>query len=196
MANYFWVTGDQDRAIESGQRALAIATARADVMLQIETDFYLGQAHHALGDYRRAMDILRRTLNALEGDLNRRRFGVFYTATCRVWLVWCLAETGAFAEGLMLAQEMLRTAEAADNLVSHYGPVRLRLPVSRQNQPGHCCVRRGLALCESEISLWLPWLLRCWALPTSFGRLDERCRCWSGRWNERNHDIMAAHALL
>jgi class 3 adenylate cyclase/tetratricopeptide (TPR) repeat protein len=202
MAHYFWITGDQDRAIESGHRALAIATAPADVMLQIETDFYLGQAHHALGDYRRAMDILRRTITALEGDLSRRRFGVFYTAICRVWLVWCLAETGAFAEGLTRAQEMLRTAEAADNLVSRIGTSFVA---------GHLYLRQGdldqaiavldhgLALCESgDIPLWLPWITA--ALGTAYvllGRLDEalplleRAVAQSAAMN-----TMAAHALL
>jgi tetratricopeptide (TPR) repeat protein len=202
MAHYFWITGDQDRAIEYGRRALAIATARADVTLQVETDFYLGQAHHALGDYRQAIDILKRTMHALEGDLSRRRFGVFYTAICRVWLVWCLAETGAFAEGLTLAQEMLRTAEAADNLVSHIGTSfvvgHLYLRQGKLDQ-ATTVFDRGLELCESgDIPLWLPWIAA--ALGAAYvllGRLDEalplleRAVAQSAAMN-----TMASHALL
>jgi tetratricopeptide (TPR) repeat protein len=141
---------------------LAITAARADLTLQVETDFYLAQAHHALGDYRRAKDILQRTLHALEGDLSRRRFGVFYTVISRVWLIWCLAETGAFTEGSTLAQEMLRMGEAANNLVSRIGT---------SFSAGHLYLRqgnlaqaiamfdRGLELCESgDIPLWSLWI--------------------------------------
>jgi class 3 adenylate cyclase/tetratricopeptide (TPR) repeat protein len=202
MANYFWVTGDQDRAIESGQRALAIAAARADVMLQVETNFNLGQAHHALGDYRGAMDILRRTINALEGDLSRRRFGVFFTAISRVWLVWCLAETGAFTEGVTLAQEMLRTAAAADNLVSRIGTsfVTGHLYLRQGNLDRAIAVfDRGRALCESgDIPLWLPWIAASQGAAYVFlGRLEEalplleRAVAQSAAMN-----LMAAHALL
>jgi predicted ATPase/class 3 adenylate cyclase len=202
MAHYFWITGDQDRAVESGQRALAIATAQADVVLQIETDFYLGQAYHALGDYQRAMDILRQTMNALAGDLSRRRFGVFYTAISRVWLVWCLAETGAFAEGVALAQEMLRTAEAADNLVSRIGTsfVAGHLYLRQGNLDQAIAVfGRGLALCESgDIPLWLPWIAA--ALGAAYvllGRLDEALPLLEGAVPQSAAmNTMAAHALL
>jgi tetratricopeptide (TPR) repeat protein len=202
MAHYFWITGDQDRAIEAGQRALAIATARTDVMLQVETEFYLGQAYHALGDYRRAMDIFRRTIHALESDLSRRRFGMFYTAVCRVWLVWCLAETGAFAEGVTLAHDMLRTAETTDNLVSRIGTLfvtgHLYLRQGRLDQ-AMAVFNRGLGLCESgDIPLWLPWLAApLGAAYVLVGRLDEalplleRAVAQSAAMH-----TMAAHALL
>jgi tetratricopeptide (TPR) repeat protein len=201
MAHYFWITGDQDRAIEAGQRALAIATLRADVTLQVETDFYLGQAHHALGDYCRAMDIFRRTIHALEGDLSRRRFGIFYTTISRIWLIWCLAETGAFGEGITLAQEMLRMAAAADNLVSRigtaFGTGHLYLRQGNFNQ-AIAVFDHGLALCESgDIPLWSPWIAA--ALGAAYvlvGRLDEalplleRAVAQSAAMN-----TMATHAL-
>jgi tetratricopeptide (TPR) repeat protein len=141
-------------------------------------------------------------MNVLEGDLSRRRFGVFYTAICRVWLVWCLAETGAFAEGLTLAQDMLRTAETTDNLVSRIGTSFVA---------GHLYLRQGhldqaiavfdhgLELCESgDIPLWFPWIAASLgaayvlvgglaeALP-----LLERAVAQSAAMN-----TMAAHALL
>jgi tetratricopeptide (TPR) repeat protein len=161
MAHYFWSTGDQDRALVCGQHALAIAIARGDVTLQVETHVYLGQAHHALGDYHRSSDLLRQTLEALEGDLSRRRFGVFYALVAHTWLVWCLAETGAFAAGITLAQEMLRTAEEADNLVSRigasFGAGHLYLRKGELDKAIAVC-ERGLGLCESgDIPLWSPW---------------------------------------
>jgi class 3 adenylate cyclase/tetratricopeptide (TPR) repeat protein len=202
MAHYFWITGDQDRALESAQRALAIATAQADITLQVETDFYLGQAYHALGDYRRAMDVFRRTMNALEGDLSRRRFGVFYTTVSRVWLVWCLAETGAFAEGFTLVQEMLRTAEAADSLVSRigtsFGAGQLYLRQGNLDQ-AIAVFDRGLGLCESgDIPLWSPWIVASLgAVYVLLGRIAEalplleQAVAQSAAMN-----TMATHALL
>jgi tetratricopeptide (TPR) repeat protein len=202
MAHYFWITGDQDRAIEAGQRALAIATLRADVTLQVETDFYLGQAHHALGDYCRAMDIFRRTIHALEGDLSRRRFGIFYTTISRIWLIWCLAETGAFGEGITLAQEMLRMAAAADNLVSRigtaFGAGHLYLRRGHLDQ-AIAVLDRGLELCESgDIPLWWAWIAASLgAAYILLGRLDEalplleRAVAQSVAMN-----TMATHALL
>jgi tetratricopeptide (TPR) repeat protein len=175
MAHYFWITGDQDRALGCGQHALAIAVARGDVTLQVETHFYLGQAHHALGDYHRSSDLLRQTLEALEGDLSRRRFGVFYALVAHTWLVWCLAETGAFTEGITLVQGMLRTAEEGDNLVSRigasFGSAHLYLRKGELDKAIAVC-ERGLELCESgDIPLWSPWFAA--ALGTAYVLSDR-----------------------
>ena len=41
MTSHFWLMGNQDQAIEFGQRALAVAEARADIALQIEANYRL-----------------------------------------------------------------------------------------------------------------------------------------------------------
>jgi predicted ATPase len=59
MANQFWGTGDPQRAVEVGQRALALAGTLEDAALQVVTHLFLGRAYYALGDYPQAMDFLR-----------------------------------------------------------------------------------------------------------------------------------------
>jgi tetratricopeptide (TPR) repeat protein len=114
MTNHFFLIGNQDRAVEFGQRALAIAEAGADLALQVETSYRLGQAYLALADYRRAIPCFERNMRCLEGDLSRERFGLsgFPAVLSREWLVWILAEQGAFAKGRELGDEMVHLAEA------------------------------------------------------------------------------------
>jgi tetratricopeptide (TPR) repeat protein len=44
LAEYFRLTGALDRAVESGERALAVATALGDFPLQVMATFFLGTA--------------------------------------------------------------------------------------------------------------------------------------------------------
>src|SRR5262245_50499387 len=60
MANYFWLMGNLDHAIECGQRALVVAEARADIALQIEANYRLGQAYWARADYGQAIACFER----------------------------------------------------------------------------------------------------------------------------------------
>jgi DNA-binding NtrC family response regulator/tetratricopeptide (TPR) repeat protein len=116
MTREFWQIGDFDRAIASGERALAIAAALDDFGLQIRTHSFLGQAYYFLGDYRRALDILRRNVASLEGKLLGESLGWEVTASLHScsWLVASLAELGAFTEGVTDAEEQVRIAEATD----------------------------------------------------------------------------------
>jgi tetratricopeptide (TPR) repeat protein len=117
MTNYFGVTGDPQRAVEVGQCALALAGTLRDVALQVVTHLFLGRAYQALGDYPQAIDLLRQNLVALDGALLREHFGLpgLPSVTSRDILARCLAEVGAFTEGLVHSEEGLRIAEAVDN---------------------------------------------------------------------------------
>jgi tetratricopeptide (TPR) repeat protein len=116
MSNSFLWKGEYDRAIESGLRALAIAETTGDFALQVTTNFFLGMIYHSLGNYCRAMDFLERTVASLQGDRVRERFGLpaLLSVVSRTWLVWCLAECGAFGEGIARGEEGIRIAEAVD----------------------------------------------------------------------------------
>ena len=59
--------GAYDHAIAAGQRALTLATASGDGVMQALANHYLSQIYHAQGDYRRAIDCLRQTVASLEG---------------------------------------------------------------------------------------------------------------------------------
>ena len=112
--------GDHDRAVESGQHALAVAETLGDFALQVMANHYLGMAYHALGDHRRAMELLRSNVESLAGDLLRERFGLtgLPAVLSRAWLARCLAELGAFPEGIAHEEEAVRIAEAVDHSLS------------------------------------------------------------------------------
>ncbi|MBI3329284.1 MAG: tetratricopeptide repeat protein, partial [Nitrospinae bacterium] len=121
-----FLMGDHDRAVASGQRALAVATATGDFARQVMANYSLGEAYHALGDYRRAMEFLRRNVEVLEGDLIRERFSRLGFAGLpsvysRAYLVRCLAELGEFGEGIARGEEGVRIAEAVDQSVDLVG---------------------------------------------------------------------------
>src|SRR5215510_5723305 len=101
MTNYFWVVGDHDRAIESGQRALAIAASLEDRALQAVTNYDLGAVYGAMGNYRLAVEYLQSNVASFEGYLLRERLGMGGPLSLGPlnYLVWCLADLGEFAEG-------------------------------------------------------------------------------------------------
>jgi tetratricopeptide (TPR) repeat protein len=74
----------------------------------------MGIAHHMMGNYRRAMDVLRRAIEIVDvGDLRYDRFGTsnIISVICRNWLVQSLALTGSIAEGINTAQDGIAIAE-------------------------------------------------------------------------------------
>jgi len=161
MSEYFRAEGDYDRAVASGQHALALAESVSDFSTQVVANVYLGIAYYSLGDYRRAIEVLRKVVTSVTGDLTREHFGMtgFPSVQSRTWLAWCLAEVGAFREAIAYGEEGLRIAEAADDafsLVNAYtgiGWVYLRQGVLSQ---AISLLARGLALCQTwDIQSWL-----------------------------------------
>ena len=121
VLTYFSIlAGDYDRAIATGQRALALATDGGDLGAQISGNFQLGLAYYRQGDFRRAMDVLRQAVGALAGTPHSERLGqaVFHAIASGEFLARCLAEVGRFAEGLAIGTEGLRMAEAATHPLS------------------------------------------------------------------------------
>ena len=76
LTNAFFISGDQAQGLQYGRRALAIADALGDFPLQAEAKLRLGQVHHALGEYPRAIEMLSGPVDALTGDLLNARFGL------------------------------------------------------------------------------------------------------------------------
>jgi len=160
MSNAFLVMGDQERAIESSQRALTIA--RGDFALQVTANYNLGQAYHILGDYPRAIEFLSENMAALEGELIRERLGMagLLSVLSRAWLVAALAEMGAFAEGIPRAEEGVRIAEAADHpfsLIRAYSGVAALYLRKGDFSKAMPVLERLLELCQMwKQPLWLP----------------------------------------
>src|SRR5262249_9380922 len=117
LGHYFHWMGDHEHAIKRLQHALTIARDLGDVLLQLTPNFVLGEAHRALGNYPQAIQFLWQVIAFLPDDLAYERFGwTMVPSVCSYqWLVYCLAEVGEFAEGISLANEGVRIAEAVDH---------------------------------------------------------------------------------
>jgi class 3 adenylate cyclase/tetratricopeptide (TPR) repeat protein len=115
MGSCWWLMGAPERAVEYVERACAIASALGDVVLQRSSTLSLGHAYVTMGHYRQAADCLRRSIDALQGDLRYQRLGAASVpaVTSRVWLAWSLAELGEFAAGMAPGAEAIQMAEAA-----------------------------------------------------------------------------------
>jgi class 3 adenylate cyclase/tetratricopeptide (TPR) repeat protein len=114
-----WWMGDHEHAVRAAQRELGAFPAMFgwNFAVGVITNFRLGQAHHSLGQYSRAVDYLRKNIELLVGDLLQDRYNnmpALPSVLSRVWLALCLAERGEFDEGLALGEEALRIAEIGD----------------------------------------------------------------------------------
>jgi class 3 adenylate cyclase/tetratricopeptide (TPR) repeat protein len=155
MSVTFWRAGEVDHAIDYGQRTLALAATLGHVGLQARGHIHLGHAYFDAGDYARAVESFERNVALLQGDLLSERFGSngSVAASSRAWLSYCLAELGAFAEGLTLAEEGLRLAETVNNpftmVEACYGVSVVYL---RQGE-----VQRAIPLLERTMGLCQDW---------------------------------------
>jgi class 3 adenylate cyclase/tetratricopeptide (TPR) repeat protein len=177
MGHHFWRLGAHDDALAYAQRALTAASG--DVALQAEAKGHLGTFYFALGDYRRATDVLRQSMAALEGGLRHMRPGCMISSVrTRYWLADCLGALGEFAEGLACGAEAVWIAEAAGHLCSaiyaqsRLGQVALRKGDLQQAIP---LVERALAHCRAaDISLFLDEIMANLGLAYALsGRLTE-----------------------
>jgi tetratricopeptide (TPR) repeat protein len=119
LSLHYYLMGMPDQAITAAQRALALATAGRDVVLQALANQYLGTAYRAQGDFRQAIACFGQTVASLDGARRRERFGEPFlpAVLSRAYLAWCHVELGTFAEGRALGDEGLQIAEA----VAHSG---------------------------------------------------------------------------
>jgi class 3 adenylate cyclase/tetratricopeptide (TPR) repeat protein len=95
----------------------AIGASLHDVPLQVAASYYHVWLGALSGDYRGTERLCRTLMDALPGDLSRKRFGlVAYPAVvARAFLARALAELGVFDEGRDHGEEAVRLAEALDH---------------------------------------------------------------------------------
>jgi tetratricopeptide (TPR) repeat protein len=165
LSNYFCSTGDLDRAVETGQRALAIAIAGEEFALEVMATFFLGLSYLSLGDYRQALHYHRKNVETLTGAWLHERFGEpgLPAVFSRAFLDWSLAELGAFAEGIVHGDEAVQIAETTVDqpfTLSHayFGVGVLRLRQGDLPQ-AIAVLERGLGVCQAgDVQLVLPWV--------------------------------------
>ena len=112
MISYFVLMGNHHRATEIAQRALKAGDR--DLSPNVVTHYYLGIAYHHMGRYRDSMSVLTQAIADVDNaDLRYERFGTanIISVICRVWVVQCLAQLGAFQDGLFNAREAIQIAE-------------------------------------------------------------------------------------
>jgi tetratricopeptide (TPR) repeat protein len=171
--NCLCLLGRHREAIESAGRARAVAESLGDLPLRIATDMYTARAYAYLGDFPRAMSILRHVLGVLTGDLERDHLGlpVPPAVFARSQLVEILVEAGHFAEAAAHANEALRLAEQTDHpdtLFWAYHGLGVYHLARRDPAPAAEMLERAYALCERH------------DMPAYFPRVGaERALAWA-----------------
>jgi DNA-binding SARP family transcriptional activator len=116
LAHYERAMGAPRRALAAAEQAAALATRLDDPALTILGNFYLGEVHHALGNYHTAVDFLRRNVALTRGDGVYERYAGpgLVPLQSRCWLAFALAELGEYEEALTIAlaaHEAARTVQ-------------------------------------------------------------------------------------
>jgi class 3 adenylate cyclase/tetratricopeptide (TPR) repeat protein len=155
IADHFQWMGDYDRALTAGQRALALAVALGDVALQGLANAELGPIYYHLGDYQRTQEVLGHSVATLADERCQERLGhvTLLSVHPHAWLVMCLAQVGAFADGRTLGAEAVRVAETGESpygLAMAYQGAGLLSLLQGNFHYAIALFERGLVLCRSR----------------------------------------------
>jgi class 3 adenylate cyclase/tetratricopeptide (TPR) repeat protein len=163
MAQALRLTGDYDDALRMGHRAVAVADELGDPLLRSGTRHRLGQIYFAVGEYPRAIDLLRRSVDLL-GELagTADELGYIRGVGPHAWLAYGLAFLGEFKEAIPLARRALRLAESGarpGDLIVSLGTLSAIYLVRGDHLEAVPVLERGMALCQSwGILDWSPTL--------------------------------------
>jgi len=158
----FSAMSEHDRAIAAGQRALTLGTTSGAFDVQVVALTYLGVAYSAAGDFRQALDVERRVMALLTGELRYERFGSIAppAVISRYVAAGSLAALGDFAEGRGVAEEGVRLAEAVEQPFSIATSLWYAGLVYRRQGALHTAIpmlERSLALYQiTNIPMFLP----------------------------------------
>ncbi len=161
LSSAYWEVGDSAGAIETGERAVLVAERVGQPDLRVMANFSLGGAARAVGDYRRAVSLLRANLPLTDGARAIEHFGLAGAASVltRGHLAWSLAELGEFPEAVERADEAIRLAQAAGNAFSQaHAQLALGGTLLRQGRLAEAIpvLERGLALTKDAPFLFAP----------------------------------------
>jgi class 3 adenylate cyclase/tetratricopeptide (TPR) repeat protein len=145
------MTGNLDGALAVGQEALELATALGASAVQMQASLHLGMVCDAIGDFGRAAELLRWSVEAAGREAGTPGPGVRIES--QAFLARILSRLGAFAEGRRLGEEALRLATLAGRgnapIVAHAFLGHLYLT---QGDLAHAIrvLEQGLALCRAS----------------------------------------------
>ena len=198
LSNHFRRMGAYDQAHAAAQRALTLATASGEVVLQALAHVRLGQVYQTQGDNRRAIACLEQTVVSLDEARGRTRLSQASLPVVHPYdfvqpyalLAWCHAELGTFAEGRTLGDAGLRVAEAVAHPTSlmmaswAVGRLALRQGDLRRALPR---LAQALRLARTRtIRPCSPWWRRPWGrrIPWTGALLTPWC-CSRRPWSRR-----------
>ncbi|HEY7203526.1 MAG TPA: AAA family ATPase [Methylomirabilota bacterium] len=126
LAHHHWTMGEQDLAMDYANRMLVLADRLGDPSLRTAGSFYLGEACHAVGDVRRAVEVLRENAALTGPRMVERVAGPgLVPIMSRIWSAVALCELGRFDEALRLVEEARPVVEAIEHPYSlmrvHFG---------------------------------------------------------------------------
>jgi len=183
LSEHSRLTGHTANAVASARKVESIATELDDLPLAVAANYYLGTAYFTAGNYRLCEEYLQKTVQPLDGDVGRERFGLagFPVVMARVWWAWALAERGEFDEGMSRGGEAIRLAETLNH------PYSLAFACRGL---GHVyCIkgefRQATSLLERGLTLCREWNLH-FVAPTLTGMLGH-VYAMSGRLPEGLH---------
>src|SRR5262245_34569242 len=162
LSAHFRNRGAYDQSIAVAQRALTLATADQDVVLQALVNQNLGAAYWAQGDYLRAIDCLGQTTMSLSEAQRYERFGqaILPSVQSRAFLAACHAELGRFTEANVLGEEGLQIAETVAHpsslMWAYYGVGRLSFCQGDLHR-ALTKLERAVGICqEANLSIFFP----------------------------------------
>ncbi|PWU20689.1 MAG: hypothetical protein C5B48_12195 [Candidatus Rokuibacteriota bacterium] len=179
MAQALRLKGDYDEALRVGHRAVTVADELGDSLLRSSTRHRLGQIYFATGDYARAAQLLRASIDLL-GEITGTadEFGYIRGVGPHAWLAYPLAFLGEFSEAIGLARRALELAESGErpgDLIVSLGALGLIYLQKGDYREAVPVLERGLALCRNwNILDWSPTMTSALAAACArLGRLDE-----------------------
>ena len=161
LASAYWEVGDSGSAMASGERAVELADRVGDPALRVVANFSLGGAARAVGEYRRAVALLRGILDLTDGAHAAEHFGLAGAASVltRGHLAWSLAELGEFPEAVQRADEAIRLGQGVPHAFSQaHAQLALGGTLLRQGRLGEAIavLERGLVLAREAPFLYAP----------------------------------------
>lgn len=167
LNSYYGVTGDPERAMEIGERTLALPATISDLALSTVARYYTGIAYRHLGRYSQARSILEHAMRSVGGELQHERFGTaaLLSVVCRSHMVQCLAQLGNFSDGVCLGDEGIRIAEEANDSISLIHlmcSIGVLYLMKGDQERAISVLERGLEICQSKnISVYMPLVSSC-----------------------------------
>ena len=182
MTAHWQIQGNSEQAITCANQALNHTKAPEHLDLHIVAHYFLGVAHHNVGQYDQAIGVLERALSLI-GDRKYEVFGmpVIVSVVCRAWLVRCLAQMGKFSEAVPSGDEAIQTALESNHpysIVYAYYGVGVLFLIKGDFDKAIPVLERGLKVCQdAEIPVHRPLIDSCLGSAyASVGRLDEALR--------------------